>query len=118
MTVRSIRPACSSSRKRSVSMRGEMSPTDSANSPKRTAPTWAAKRIASCQRRPRRSAASRTSCGTGSHLRQRDILDRTAHGLWLEGEVEDLVDAHHRVERDHIADVLGDVVDVAAVALG
>src|SRR5438552_1234199 len=112
ITVRSTSPAASRSRRRSDSMRGEMPATASANSLKRIAPVRAAYRIDSCQRRSRRSAVWRTSSGTGVHLREmRDIACR------LQGAVEDLLDGHHRVEGHLLTDLLGDLVQVAAVAL-
>src|SRR5213592_3016418 len=101
ITTRSIRPADSRSRSRSASMRGEIPPTASANSLKRSAPLTAANRIDSSHRRS----------GTGSHLRQRDI----AGGL--ERAIEHLVDGHDRVERHLLAHLFGDVVEVAAIAL-
>src|ERR1700676_4590712 len=113
ITVRSTSPAASRSRSRSESIRGEMPATAAANSLKRSAPVISAYRIESCQRRSRRSAVWRTSSGTGSHLGDlRDI----AGGLQC--AVEDLLDGHHRMEGHLLADLLGNVVQVAAVALG
>src|SRR4030088_468995 len=79
--------------------------------------------IDSCQRRSRRSAAWRTSMGTGWHLRGLRDIDSPPLGdlrdlrRRLEREVEYFVDAHHRVEAHLLAYLLGDVVEVAAVAL-
>src|SRR5438876_8481555 len=68
--------------------------------------------IESCQRRSRRSAIWRTSWGTGSHLREmRDI----ASGL--QRPVQYLLDGHHRVEGHLATYLLGNLVQVAAVAL-
>src|ERR1700722_9924158 len=111
MTLRCTSPAASRSRRRSESIRGEIPATASANSLKRSAPVSAAYRIDSCQRRSRRSAVSRTSTGTGSHLRVRDIA------CGLQRAVEDLLDGHHRMEGHLLTDLLGDVVEIASVAL-
>src|SRR5215208_3228021 len=63
-------------------------------------------------RRPRygrnRRAMRRVIAALRGHLLRRG----------LEREVEDLVDAHHRVELHLLADVGGHVVEIAAVALG
>src|SRR5215475_7124560 len=75
--------------------------------------------MASAYRRPRRSAARRTSSGSGWQLRQRTglrgelLIDRGG----LERQLEYLADQHHRMEGNLIPHVLGDVVEVAAVAL-
>src|SRR5690242_72620 len=65
-------------------------------------------------RRSRRSAARRTSSGIGAAVLQRHT---ELHRLLLERELQDLVDPDDRVERDLVADVLGDVLEVGAVAL-
>src|SRR6185437_7071717 len=111
-TVRDTSFASSKSRSRSVSMRGEIPSIASTNSLKRSAPLIAANRIERSQRRSRRSAARRTSSGTGGHLRQRGIE------RGLQREIENLVHGHDRVEAHLLADLGGDVVEVAAVALG
>ena len=102
ITMRSIRPARSRSRRREESIRGEIPTTAAPNSLKRTAPECAATTTWSSQRRSRRSAATRTSRATGSQLRQRDIAHR------LERELEHLADRHHRVEAHGLAHLLGD----------
>src|ERR1039457_707237 len=112
ITVRSMIPARSRSRSREESMRGEMPTTDAPNSLKRTAPECAATTTWSSQRRSRTSAATRTSWVTGAQLRQRDIAYR------LERDLEHLPDGHHRVEADRVAHLLGNLIEIAAVALG
>src|SRR3954454_3603040 len=106
-------PARSSSRRRSDSVLGGTPVTACLNSLNLTAPELDAHRIVMAWRRSRRSAARRTSSGTGLQLRQRTVRRR----LRLERQVEYLVHGHDRVERHLLADVLGDVVQVAAVAL-
>ena len=69
--ARSRMPACSSSVSRVVSVAGGIEPSDCMNSPNRTAPACEAQITDTVQRRSRRSAARRTSSGSGSQLRQR-----------------------------------------------
>ena len=73
--ARSSRPARGRAGARRASAARSRRPTR-ANSLKRSAPCRAATMTWSIQRRSRRSAARRTSSGTGSHLRQRDIAQR------------------------------------------
>src|SRR3954471_10818605 len=70
-TRRSSTPAASSSRSRSVSVRAGTPSTACRNSLKRAAPSSEAQITEITQRRSRRSAAARTSSGTGRQLRQR-----------------------------------------------
>src|ERR1700722_1945743 len=79
--------------------------------------------IDNCQRRSRRSAAWRTSKGTGWHLRAgRDIPgtssgDLSDRGYRLQGHIEYFVNAHYRVEAHLLSNLLGDVVEIATVSL-
>src|SRR6266513_5187500 len=109
---RSSTPALSSSRRRSLSVRGGTPRTACRNSLNRCAPDVLAQSTEITCRRSRMSATRRTSSGTGWQLRQRNLA------LRLEGEVDYLADRHDRVERELLPDGLGDVIQIASVPLG
>src|SRR5205823_3350990 len=115
-TTRSSTPAASNSVRRWARVRGGTEPNACANWLKRRAPLWLAYSTASDQRRPRRSAARRTSSGTGGHSAQRHITGRLSGRL--ERQLEHLADRHDRMEGHLLADVLGYVLEVPAVAFG
>src|SRR5918999_4998875 len=115
-------PASSSSTSRAASVRGGIRPTAWRNSLYLTAPSWAAQRIESNQRRSRRLAAWRTSSGTGAHFRQRGTCrslgrERTLSRLGLERQLEHLTERHDRMEAHLLTHVLRHVVQVGPVPL-
>src|SRR5438876_8472276 len=70
--------------------------------------------VPSVQRRSSRSAAARTSAGTGRQLRHRG----DTRSLGLESQVQHLADAHDRMELHLLANLLGNLLEVGSVPLG
>src|SRR5918996_183251 len=73
------------------------------------------------RRRPARTIARRSMHPfyvKGCMSSQTVLLGGERGRLWLERQVEHLSDRHDRMERHRLADVLGHVVEGAAVALG